>query len=36
MMLSLDTDKYITGDVVVYELIIWGEKWLQALNFKLE
>lgn len=36
MMLSLDTDKYITGDVVVYELIIWGEEWLQALDFQLE
>jgi hypothetical protein len=35
-MLSLDTDKYITGDVVVYELIIWGEEWLQALDFQLE
>lgn len=36
MMLSLDTDKYITGDVVVYELILWGEQWLRALDFQLE
>jgi len=36
IMLSLDTDKYITGDVVVYELIMWGEEWLRALDFHWE
>lgn len=36
IMLSLDTDKYITSDVVVYELFMWGKQWLQALDFHLE
>lgn len=34
MMLSFDTDKYITGDVTVYELIMWGEQWLEMLDFR--
>src|SRR6266446_2462930 len=36
IMLGLDTDKYVTGDVVVYELIIWGEEWLNVLDFQWE
>lgn len=36
IILSYDTDKHETGNEEVYELLVWGDAWLEALADELK
>lgn len=32
VIISYNTDKFLTENVNVYDLLVWGEKWVNAIN----